>query len=206
MRSAEEKHQNDESIHPHDDGDGEQPAELPTGPGTDADGVTWAPAPEPWDDYLVADTGRVVSLKSGTPHEMSFGVTWDSYGWVGLCNEGEVTYHRINRLVWQSHRGPIPEGHEIHHVNNEKLDNRLENLECVSGALHRRKHTAKLSEEEAAYTRWMTDNTDIDRQRIADHFGVSQATVWGIAERRSWQDIEPRRPDRSTIERIRNAA
>jgi hypothetical protein len=204
---AEEKHQNDESIHPHDAAEDEQPAELPTGPGTDADGVTWAPAPEPWGgDYLVSDRGQVVSMKYNEPFLRSPKVNRYGYEALPLSHEGQPSWAYVARLVWQAHEGPIPDGFEVHHRNGVKLDNRLENLECVSGALHRRRHVAKLSEQEAANVRWMTDHTAIGHQKIADHFGVSQATVRGIAERRSWKDIEPRRPDRSTIERIRNAA
>jgi hypothetical protein len=200
-----EKQPNDESPH-HDACGEEQPAELPTGPGVDDDGAVWKRVPPPHDDYIVSDRGDVVSLKRETPHKMRPKTNRYGYAALTLCHEGRPSWRYIARIVWQAHEGPIPDGFEVHHRNGLKLDNRLENLECVSGALHRRKHTAKLSEEEAAHVRWMTGHTAIGHQKIADHFGVSQATVWGIAERRSWQDIEPRRPDRSTIERIRNAA
>ena len=34
----------------------------------------------------------------------------------------------------------IPEGHHVHHINGDKLDNRLENLEVVDASEHHRRH------------------------------------------------------------------
>jgi hypothetical protein len=44
----------------------------------------------------------------------------------------------VHRCVWAAFNGPIPEGHEINHKNKQKLDNSLENLECLSIIAHRK--------------------------------------------------------------------
>lgn len=43
-------------------------------------------------------------------------------------------------LVWERHHGAVPEGHCVHHINGDKLDNRIENLEAVSLTAHKRLH------------------------------------------------------------------
>src|SRR5271166_2148882 len=44
-------------------------------------------------------------------------------------------------LVWERANGAIPEGFQTHHKNENKLDNRLENLELVDALTHKRIHS-----------------------------------------------------------------
>jgi len=47
----------------------------------------------------------------------------------------------MHRYVWENERGEIPEGWDIHHLNEDKTDNRIENLECLPKAEHTRKYS-----------------------------------------------------------------
>jgi uncharacterized protein YbdZ (MbtH family) len=44
----------------------------------------------------------------------------------------------MHRYVWQKENGKIPKGWDIHHKNENKADNRIENLECLSKSEHTR--------------------------------------------------------------------
>ena len=44
-------------------------------------------------------------------------------------------------LVWEAHHGPVPPGMELHHINGDKLDNRIKNLRLVSRIEHKRIHS-----------------------------------------------------------------
>ena len=44
-------------------------------------------------------------------------------------------------LLWEDAHGSIPEGYCLHHINEDKLDNRLENLKIVTHTEHKRLHS-----------------------------------------------------------------
>jgi hypothetical protein len=48
----------------------------------------------------------------------------------------------LHRVVWAEANGPIPAGHEIHHISGDTFDNSVENLACVPVSEHRRMSAA----------------------------------------------------------------
>lgn len=43
-------------------------------------------------------------------------------------------------IVWEEHNGPIPEGYEVHHRDENKRHNKIENLELLTSLEHKRIH------------------------------------------------------------------
>lgn len=46
----------------------------------------------------------------------------------------------VHRAVWEEANGPIPKGFVVHHINGNKQDNRLENLQLMSHSEHSAQH------------------------------------------------------------------
>lgn len=44
-------------------------------------------------------------------------------------------------IVWEAANGPVPPGFQVHHINGNRIDNRLVNLEALSPREHHRVHS-----------------------------------------------------------------
>ncbi len=53
----------------------------------------------------------------------------------------------IHRMIWEHLYGTIPEGHQIHHKDGNKLNNSVKNLECLSKSDHMHLHATMRSQE-----------------------------------------------------------
>lgn len=55
---------------------------------------------------------------------------------------------RLHRYVWETENGkPIPRGYDIHHIDEDKSNNNIENLLLITKLQHRYLHEATISEE-----------------------------------------------------------
>lgn len=48
----------------------------------------------------------------------------------------------MHRYVWEFHNGPIPDGHQVHHRDENKGNNAIGNLELLTAGDHQRFHAA----------------------------------------------------------------
>jgi len=74
------------------------------------------------------------------PSEAPAFCAWDGQTWYFNKRAG-YHYNRdgflLHRAVWIGAHGPIPDGHEIHHINRKRWDSRLVNLELLTVHEHR---------------------------------------------------------------------
>ena len=56
----------------------------------------------------------------------------NGYLYVSLRIDGKTVTKSIHRLVWEAFNGPIPEGMQVNHINEDRTDNRLENLNLLT--------------------------------------------------------------------------
>ena len=54
---------------------------------------------------------------------------------------------RLHVYVWEYHNGAIPEGYHVHHIDHDKSNNEIENLQLLSKEDHLKHHARNMSEE-----------------------------------------------------------
>lgn len=151
----------------------------------------------PWAD------GRRQNVSSVKPLRKAH-ITANGYMRVALRHSGEAQkYHPVHRLVMAAFCGPLPEGHQVNHKNGNKQDNRLQNLEYVTGSENRihsyrvlkqptrpgsKHHAAKITEADALAIRALRVR-GWTLKRLAKQFGLSVPTVCWIAKGKAWKHI-----------------
>lgn len=85
--------------------------------------------------YQVSNYGRIKSLnfkRSGKECILKIGKCTNGYPYFTARINGILKGYLVHRLVYETFLGPIPEGMEVNHINEDKTDNRLENLNLLS--------------------------------------------------------------------------
>lgn len=71
-------------------------------------------------------------------------------GYYQISSSKEGNFHKLlHRLVWEDWYGKlVPKGYDIHHINGDKTDNRIQNLQCVEHRTHMRFHNKNRTNSE----------------------------------------------------------
>lgn len=98
----------------------------------------WKPIPG-YLNYKVSSFGRVKSIdrvdtlgRMWEGRVLKPGKTQRGYPFVNLFEDGMHKNYMVHRLVMAAFVGPCPEGMEVNHIDEDKTNNRLDNLEYVT--------------------------------------------------------------------------
>lgn len=183
-------------------------ARRPASPAPRANNARAAGVKEIWKSifggyYAVSSRGRIARLrrKDGRPRPArllaSFGTP---YKRVSICVKGTHQTRTVHSLIAEAFLGPTPLGHQIDHIDGDKLNNRLSNLEYVTPAQNslravalglspvgERHYRAKLTEANVHSIR------QIYRRgrgpELALKFGVHISMIHYVVHRKNWKHL-----------------
>ena len=93
-------------------------------------------------EYKVSTLGRIEiicgNIHFGTPHPAGYLVA-------NLYKKGKNHRRYIQRLIRETFIGEIPEGYVINHLDGNRINNRLDNLDCITRADNVKHGNSKLA-------------------------------------------------------------
>jgi hypothetical protein len=115
--------------------------------------------------------------------------------------DGKRTVERVHRLVLETFVGPAPTGFDCRHLNGVPDDNRLENLQWGSRKENVQDMLAHGTAQVGSECSWavLTEARVVEIRRLRKaglswkalslHFGLSQSTVRGAVNSKSWKHV-----------------
>lgn len=156
--------------------------------------------------YSVSDQGRVRNDRTGKV--LSPATNHSGYQRVSLCKSGERKNVFVHRLVLTAFYRPPRENEQTNHINADKADNRLDNLEWVTfednvghaleaglydehaeSARGQKAPASKLTPPDILEIRRRYEGEETQYE-LADAFGVDQRTISRIVRGEQWGHIK----------------
>lgn len=156
-----------------------------------------------YDNYLINENGTVVNTNTGKIIVSS--LKHNGYMRIGLCKNGKQTGHMVHRLVMLVFVGPIPEGAQVNHIDGNKTNNSISNLEYVTPQqnmdhasknlllpIGARNCNAKLTDRDILDIRKLSHSQN--SCEIARRYDMNQATIYDIITGKTWKHVPMEQP------------
>lgn len=153
--------------------------------------------------YLISSYGRVWSIRS--KKWLKYSVPSNGYAQVGLSLNNKRTSYMIHRLVAKTFLQKPTNKDYVNHIDGNKLNNRVNNLEWVTRS-ENEKHAfanklkiptrgelsgqSKLTWEQVKIIRQMYNKQHYSTRHIAKIFNVGKSTIQSITSNHTWKEEE----------------
>src|SRR5690625_2719938 len=83
---------------------------------------------------------------------------------------------RLHVYMWEKYNGEIPKGYEIHHKDEDKDNNEIENLMCMTRKEHLRWHAENVPE--SRLEKWRKNLDKYARPKAAEWHRSEEGRAW----------------------------
>lgn len=134
--------------------------------------------------YRVTEYGEILSTRGKPLCQWSDNM---GYKQVVLYKDGKRCYKRVHRLVYEAFMGPIPKNLIVNHIDGDKENNCLSNLELITNAeniKHFHQYNELKSYDVSVYNK--SDGSFVNRfkslRNLCDELKLNRKTVGNIVK------------------------
>lgn len=126
----------------------------------------------------------------------------NGYRVVSIRNGATKLQCRVHRIIWISQHGIIPEGYCIDHINNNRQDNRVSNLQLLTLKENSTKaaedglyptgldnKATKIDPDLRDEVAFLYEYSDMTIRQLAEAYGISKSRIHQIIHEVGWTDI-----------------
>lgn len=165
----------------------------------------WKDIPKSEGKYQVSDNGRISSSKFFGEVRLLSTYLDGRYTRVTLHLNGRHIKPLVHRLVMEAFVGPRPDGYEVNHIDGNKLNNALSNLEYTTSSENMKhafglglmkpargeKHgQAKLTTDDVKKIRILHATGNSTYSELGKQFGVTLQQIRSVVMRVTWKHVE----------------
>lgn len=158
--------------------------------------------------YQISDAGQIIRTGKSTGatvgRRLKLQDHKEGYIATSLWMDNKEKRFLVHRLVYAAFCGPILDGLQINHINGNKKDNRLENLEAVTQQENiehavrtgladgkgEKNSQAKLTAEKVRDIRASHIPGLVGYKKLAKKHGVKWETIRGVLKKETWQHVK----------------
>lgn len=134
----------------------------------------WKPVKGYEDSYKLSTQGCLYSYpRRGTKGGYFYGYHFNN-GYYAF-KLGKHVRRLCHVLMWETFKGGIPKGYEIHHINHNRGDNRLENLCLIEKQKHLELHKENLSKSAIKTFSKPVLQYTLDKQLVGEYSSAREA-------------------------------
>lgn len=136
-------------------------------------------------DYLIdTENGEIISLKGRTPRKLKYD-NCCGYDIVNLSIKGTTRRARVHRVIMLKAYNKIDNDKVVDHLNNDKHDNRLINLQFLTSRENYQKAikdglVGKLTYSQKDDIVKKYNNGNISQRKLAKEYGVVQGSIQNV--------------------------